>query len=231
MWPQCDGEDKCFKCHQVAQNLNKKVIHHIPCKRWKMSDVVWARSGGLNLTRRWQGVEVKDIPSCAADRDPIVHTVGIKIFFTNQGKGLGQGKIVESHLCHYPVEIEVHEFDPQEGDVLDRYWTKRTGKEIRWGKVIMPPYCLVKVERTRKVLEDYFSTYARAALRQRAEDESASPMVKEMFALALEHEERLPVSMSTRRWIISCQHLSKVVLTTLGSIERPPGEKFDDEAL
>lgn len=190
---RCDGEDKCSKCLQVGQNLNKKVIHHVPCKRWKMQDVVWSRDGGLKLTQRWQGTDVKDIPARAISRDiEPCHTVGIKIFFTDQGKGPNLGKTVESHLFHIPVEVEVHKFDPQEGDVLDRFWTKHVGGVPHQVPVRMKPYCLVKVERTRKVLEDYFYRYAPEAVEQRAKDENASPMVRDMFGLALEHWRSLP---------------------------------------
>ncbi|VTT61028.1 unnamed protein product [Fusarium fujikuroi] len=109
-------EGQCKTCKNVSKS-SPKTIHRVPCLRLRIADVVLYRSGGLKLTRRWAGIEMRDI----GDR---LDTVAVTIE-------------VSQNLCGKPLRMNVVRFRPIDGDVTARYWTdgllgKETFKKRNW---------------------------------------------------------------------------------------------------
>lgn len=68
MYTQCrpnppDPDGPCLACFKVANNKSRKVIHHIGCHRYKLQEITLFRSTATQVTRRWQGSQVRDIPT------------------------------------------------------------------------------------------------------------------------------------------------------------------------
>ncbi|KJZ77239.1 hypothetical protein HIM_03560 [Hirsutella minnesotensis 3608] len=134
-----DEQAECLPC-QLFSKTSKKTIHRIACFRHKLIDTVLFRSGGLGLTERWGGTEMKNVSVCdrlAAHGKRSIHvTLGI---------------------CEKPLVLEVIGFTTRHGDVTARYWYTREGDqghEVRRKKEI-EPFCLVNVHATA----DYFEQY------------------------------------------------------------------------
>ncbi|KAM0354307.1 hypothetical protein ACHAPU_001351 [Fusarium lateritium] len=125
---------KCKTCKRFSKT-SPKTIHRVPCLRLRITDIVLYRSGGLNLTRRWKSIEMRDV----TDRVPMVPlTIGIS-----------------QNLCEKPLLIEVVRFTPREGDVTARYWTDYlTGKET-FKKKELAIYCLKSIHDTANQLRQY----------------------------------------------------------------------------
>ncbi|KAG6040577.1 hypothetical protein E4U41_000085 [Claviceps citrina] len=125
----------CVACLGFSK-VSKKTLHHVSCYRGKLTDVTLYRKGGLNLTKRWTGTEMKDVGDrINSDRRIIEITLGI---------------------CP-PLSIKVVRFRAGEGDVVARYWTVREGErgdEIK-KKKDLEPYCLVDIWATAAVFEKY----------------------------------------------------------------------------
>lgn len=59
-----DSEDPagpCEACSRVAQNYSRKVLHHIPCHRYKLQEVVLFRTSGSRVTDRWHSAQVRNV--------------------------------------------------------------------------------------------------------------------------------------------------------------------------
>ncbi|KIL90395.1 hypothetical protein FAVG1_06126 [Fusarium avenaceum] len=125
---------KCKTCKRFSKT-SPKTIHRVPCLRLRITDIVLYRSGGLNLTRRWKSIEMRDIP----DR-LVMSPLTIEI---------------SQNLCEKPFFIEVVRFIPREGDVTARFWTKNLmGKETTQKKEL-EPYCLLSIHDTADKLRQY----------------------------------------------------------------------------
>lgn len=93
------------------------------------------RSGGLNLTKRWEGIEMRDVSN-----RQIMSSIVIQ---------------VSQDFCKKPISIEVVQFEPQEGDVTARYWTEcHSGRTTRKKKEL-PTYCLKSIYATAKEVRRY----------------------------------------------------------------------------
>ncbi|KAF4457374.1 hypothetical protein F53441_703 [Fusarium austroafricanum] len=129
-------EGKCKTCKKFSKT-SPKTIHRVPCLRLRISDVILYRSGGLNLTQRWAGIEMRDI----GDRlDTII--VSIK---------------VSQNLCGAPLSMNVVRFKPRAGDVTARYWTDGllgNGKET-FKKKELASYCLADIYDTAERVRQY----------------------------------------------------------------------------
>ncbi|TWU77659.1 hypothetical protein ED733_008160 [Metarhizium rileyi] len=131
-----DAESSCIQCRSFSK-VSKKTLHHVSCYRNKLTDVVLFRKGGLNLTARWKGTEMKDV----GDRIP-EDTRSIQIT-------LG--------LCEKPIEIKVVRFRATSTDVVARFWTVKEGDrgdEIK-KKKDLEPFCLVDIWATASYFERY----------------------------------------------------------------------------
>ncbi|CAM1502687.1 Fc.00g074630.m01.CDS01 [Cosmosporella sp. VM-42] len=105
-----EGDSNCLACAKVRRN-SKKLIHDLPCVRWKLTRITLYRDGGLNLTRRWSGLELKDVPA--------IHRNAPSRFIE-----------VQQGLCSVPLKFEVVEFEPQPGDATARFWTGSIHKTV-----------------------------------------------------------------------------------------------------
>ncbi|KAF9776451.1 hypothetical protein IL306_005359 [Fusarium sp. DS 682] len=125
---------ECETCKKVSKT-SPKTIHRIPCLRVRIADIILYRTGGLNLTRRWTGIEMRDI----GDR------LGTKIVTIE----------VSQNLCGKPLRINVVPFKPRDGDVTARYWTDcHFGKET-FKKKELATYCLENIYDTAESVRQY----------------------------------------------------------------------------
>ncbi|RSM08092.1 hypothetical protein CDV31_008305 [Fusarium ambrosium] len=125
---------ECISCKIVNQD-SPKIHRFMPCQRLKIADLVLYRCGGLNLTRRWKGIQMRDV----SDRVDNIPTV-IKV---SQG------------LCRKPLLMKVVRFKPRPGDVTARYWTDSLfGKDV-FKKKELASYCLYDIMTTAVAVEKY----------------------------------------------------------------------------
>lgn len=133
-----DPSGDCVGCKTFSKT-SKKTIHRMPCYRGKITDAVLFRAGGLELTKRWKGTEMKDVGDRVSPKD--VRTV----LFT-----LG--------ICKEEVKIEVVQFRPQSGDVTARFWMD--GEQGVRKKKDLAHYCLANIQKTASYFEDYIKRNA-----------------------------------------------------------------------
>ncbi|KAF4978427.1 hypothetical protein FZEAL_5191 [Fusarium zealandicum] len=134
--PEIEGdlEGECSACHRIAAD-SANTIHIGPCLRLKISDLILYRCGGLNLTRRWKGIEMRDV----ADRlDPTPITIRIS-----------------QDLCDTPLVVRVVRFVPRDGDVTARYWTDYLEGQETFKKKELANYCLEDIVSTAEEVEQY----------------------------------------------------------------------------
>lgn len=149
----------------------------MPCYRGKITDAVLFRSGGLQLTTRWRGTEMKDV----GDR---VHPRKIRtISFT-----LGISK--------HPIIVNVTEFRPRDGDVLARFWTVPGGEHGVRKRKDLTPFCLADIHKTFAYYKEYIENHAVEVLkRERAGGEMAPRTILETtYKAAIDYYEDLVVS-------------------------------------
>ncbi|KFA69180.1 hypothetical protein S40285_00095 [Stachybotrys chlorohalonatus IBT 40285] len=133
-----DPTGDCLTCKAYNKG-SKKTLHRTPCCRHKLTNSTLFRKGGLQLTERWTGTQMRDIPR--GDRiDPddvrtIQWTLG---------------------LCDTPMTVRCVKFRPRPGDVTARYWTVLgdDGQEIRMEQQLSP-YCLDDIQETANDFEKY----------------------------------------------------------------------------
>ncbi|KAH7178705.1 hypothetical protein DER46DRAFT_622278 [Fusarium sp. MPI-SDFR-AT-0072] len=146
-------EGQCKTCKKFSKT-SPKTIHRVPCLRLRIADVVLYRSGGLKLTRRWAGIEMRDI----GDR---LDTVAVTIE-------------VSQNLCGKPLRMNVVRFRPIDGDVTARYWTDGLlGKET-FKKKELANYCLENIYDTAESVRQYTIDNALPAFYHTIQEESES---------------------------------------------------------
>ncbi|UPL01846.1 hypothetical protein LCI18_012780 [Fusarium solani-melongenae] len=125
---------ECVSCKAVHKE-SPKLIRFMPCQRFKIADLVLYRCGGLNLTRRWKGIQMRDV----SDRIDNIPTV-IK---------------VSQDLCRKPLLMRVVRFKPRAGDVTARYWTDSLSGKETFKKKELASYCLHDIVSTAEAVERY----------------------------------------------------------------------------
>lgn len=135
-----DPMGACIGC-QTFSRTSKKTIHRMPCYRGKVTDAVLFRSGGLELTKRWKGTEMRDVTDRINPKDirTIKFTLGI---------------------CEEPITVEVVAFQPQSGDVTARYWMVPDGELGVRKKKDLAHYCLFSIQKTADYFEEYIKKHA-----------------------------------------------------------------------
>ncbi|KAK4082370.1 uncharacterized protein Triagg1_2182 [Trichoderma aggressivum f. europaeum] len=128
-----DPSGDCVGCKTFSKT-SKKTIHRMPCYRGKITDAVLFRNGGLELTKRWKGTEMKDVGDRPNPRD-------IRTVFITLG------------ICKEEVQIEVVAFRPQSGDVTARFWMD--GEQGVRKKKDLAHYCLADIQKTASYFEEY----------------------------------------------------------------------------
>ncbi|KAF5543128.1 hypothetical protein FPHYL_11342 [Fusarium phyllophilum] len=146
-------EGQCKTCMNFSKT-SPKTIHRVPCLRLRIADVILYRTGGLKLTKRWAGIEMRDI----GDR---LDTVAVTIE-------------VSQNLCSKPLRMKVVRFRPIEGDVTARYWTDGLlGKET-FKKKELANYCLENIYDTAESVRQYTIDNALPAFYHTIQEESES---------------------------------------------------------
>ncbi|KAI6081992.1 hypothetical protein F4821DRAFT_274478 [Hypoxylon rubiginosum] len=156
--PDDEGQD-CLTCRKI--NLDsKKVIHRLQCLRWKLAEVVLFREGGLELTRRWSGVKVKDLGprDWANDR---IRTIKVTIGYRGN-----------------PLELTVRKFKPNQTDVTWKNWVDRTGTKRKFN---IEPYALASTQSTSKEYQQYIFQHAWAAVSEYSDNPRVHPVVRETY--------------------------------------------------
>ncbi|KAF5558292.1 hypothetical protein FNAPI_5163 [Fusarium napiforme] len=146
-------EGQCKTCKNFSKT-SLKTIHRVPCLRLRIADVVLYRSCGLKLTKRWTGIEMRDI----GDR---LDTVAVTIE-------------VSQNLCDKPLRMNVVRFRPIDGDVTARYWTDGLlGKET-FKKKELANYCLENIYDTAESVRQYTIDNCLPAFYHTIQEESES---------------------------------------------------------
>lgn len=135
-----------------------------------MTSTVFYRPGGLNLTRRWVGTQVKDVGDWA------------------------DGTVLEIHMAQglapTPMILSVRRFIPAEGDVLVRRWVDNgVAKEH-----VLPPYALADIRKTAVAFEKYLREHAFEGLSEAVKD--SDELIKRTYNMAFMHYNSLPVCLS-----------------------------------
>ncbi|RFU73524.1 tetratricopeptide repeat domain containing [Trichoderma arundinaceum] len=135
-----DPTGDCVGCKTFSKT-SKKTIHRMPCYRGKITDAILFRSGGLELTDRWKGTEMKDVADRINPKD--IRTIS----FT-----LG--------ICTEPIQVEVVAFQAQSGDITARYWVIPDGEHGVRKKKDLAHYCLANIQKTAAYFEEYIKKHA-----------------------------------------------------------------------
>ncbi|KAL8377448.1 hypothetical protein RB595_008230 [Gaeumannomyces hyphopodioides] len=194
---RCDPTDPddpsapCQSCLKVNQN-SKKMIHACICRRYRLTEMVLSRQGGLGMTTRWSGTLMKDV----SDRvDDLVRTVELKIFYSHHPQ--------RPDLYHYPIRFAVHRFRPKEGDVLHRRWKTRDNVPMI---TEMTPFALNDINQSAADLEQFIGDHVFEAMRAAVQDSEL--IVRETYEMAIdyfrslepEHEERIFLGNLFKLW-------------------------------
>jgi hypothetical protein len=198
-----DSDGYCVPCKSFSRS-SKKTIHRTPCYREKLSDVVLYRKGGLNLTKRWSGTEMKNVTERGGP-DTVHH-----IEFT-----LG--------IFGEPIRIDVVPFVPIEGDETVRYWTvKEGGLEVRKFKHL-EAFCLADIHQTAEYFETYVQSNAieafmslRGPMVSDGSGSQALPDIMERtYIYALAHYWNLPNTVKTSSTSQAIMNREKKLLGSL----------------
>ncbi|KAI0427244.1 hypothetical protein F5Y09DRAFT_37618 [Xylaria sp. FL1042] len=158
----------CVCCKKVLSLETKKVIHRIPCLRWRLNDIVLFRVGGLELTKRWKGVSVQNL-RLGDWADERVVTISI---------------CITTLLCK-PLSLNVRRFRPCSNDTLYRHWKR---KDTDPPMVInLPSYALADVNATSLEYQQFIEQNAEEAIRRFTNDPTVNEIVRWTFSVALSH--------------------------------------------
>ncbi|KAL3607338.1 hypothetical protein FPOAC2_02321 [Fusarium poae] len=127
-------EGKCRTCKRFSKT-SPKTIHRVPCLRLRITEIVLYRSGGLNLTQRWKGIEMRDIP-----HRPNTSVIEIR---------------VSQDFWEKTIPLQVVQFIPIDGDVTARYWTEYCSGNLAFKKKELATYCLRSIYETAKEVRQY----------------------------------------------------------------------------
>jgi len=171
---QCDVAPEaaglpCSTCTSVKKD-SRKIIHNLPCRRWKLTEISLDRPGFLGFTRRFSHRQMGDIDG-----------VGPRV---RVGISVDPGKPV--------LAVEVHRFVPIPGDVTSRrYISNGTYKYVE-----IPPYCLADINQTAKAFRDHVEGNALHSLRGAAEEaaKDGNVILSRTFFRIYEHISGLQVS-------------------------------------
>ncbi|KAF7538157.1 hypothetical protein G7054_g3141 [Neopestalotiopsis clavispora] len=157
--PGPDGPNgPCLPCYKIQNSDSKKVVHRLPCSRFKLTDTVMFRTGGLNFTKRqgWQGAAMMDMRPCDWADDVII-TIDLTLGY-----------------CEQPIKLQVRRFKPQEGvDITSRFWLDSHGQQQTTD---IAPYALHNIKAHRAVLMEHVTHNAYHAIKRYAENETVHPL-------------------------------------------------------
>ncbi|KAH9996735.1 hypothetical protein F4779DRAFT_631537 [Xylariaceae sp. FL0662B] len=160
---------RCLNCRLLNQE-SKKVVHRIPCLRYKLTEIVLFREGGLGLTQRWNGVKMKDLGPRDWDggrERPLKITIG-------------------KFKCSF--ELVVRKFKPLPTDITWRNWVDRS-KTLK--RIEIEPYALANITKTAKEYKSYVYVNAQPALRQYVKNPKVDELVRKTYNAALDYAIKL----------------------------------------
>ncbi|KAI5918987.1 hypothetical protein F4810DRAFT_703882 [Camillea tinctor] len=120
----------CLNC----KNVVKPIMCKLPCLRWIITDSSLYREQVMPyqlFSRRWQSMDLVDISNWASSE---TKTIRISQIFLDA-----------------PYEVEVREFVPVEGDMIDAIWT--SGSVVKRQRA--PLYALSNMEKTARMLRQF----------------------------------------------------------------------------
>ncbi|KAI5865233.1 hypothetical protein GGS23DRAFT_594776 [Durotheca rogersii] len=167
--PENPKEEDCLTCRGVKLE-SKKVIHRLPCLRWKLAEIVLFRDGGLDLTKRWTGVKMKDLGPRDWD-----------------GSELRRVKITIGCPA-FPLQLTVRKFHPNSLDVTWKHWVDSKGNKKRFD---IQPFALADIRKTAYEYDEYVYMYARLAVREYSRNERVDTLVRETYDAALKYALRV----------------------------------------
>ncbi|KAH8652072.1 hypothetical protein BX600DRAFT_516155 [Xylariales sp. PMI_506] len=156
----------CQTCSSVGDS--KKVIHRLPCVRWKLTSTCLFRSGGLKFTNRpgWDGTVMRDLGE-ADWADGNILTIQVSL-----------------GLCSSPIELNVRKFNPRPGDVLPRFWKDRYGNQRT---TYIEPYALANIDRSAQTFQQHITLNAFDAVGQYANNPDVHELVRKTYKAAWNH--------------------------------------------
>ncbi|KAI1076678.1 hypothetical protein F5B20DRAFT_584098 [Whalleya microplaca] len=169
--PDLDNPEslRCLNCRLLNQE-SKKVVHKIPCLRYKITEIALFREGGLGLTQRWTGAKMKDL--------------GPRDWTSEQTPTI---KIILAKYEH-PFEAEVRRFKPNSTDITWRNWVDPAGNLRR---INIEPYALANISKTAAEYSAYVFENANLAVRQYTKNPTVNELVRKTYAAALDYTRKL----------------------------------------
>ncbi|KAI1407687.1 hypothetical protein F5Y13DRAFT_174416 [Hypoxylon sp. FL1857] len=167
--PENPEGEGCLTCRKI--NLDsKKVIHRHPCLRFKLAEIVLFREGGLNLTKRWAGVKMKNLgPRDWTGEKP--RTIAVSIGCTK-----------------HPFEMTVKRFVPKDGDITWKCWVDSKGTKR---KTNIEPYALADIWKTAEEYKNYVYEYKWVAIREYFNKPEVDVLVQKTYKAALDYVHKL----------------------------------------
>ncbi|KAK3331053.1 hypothetical protein B0H66DRAFT_613055 [Apodospora peruviana] len=166
-----DPEGWCVPCKGVWPTLSKKVIHRLPCVRYKCTEIVlyrpYVRGGSLNAIRR------REEPSMTGLDTQEWASKEIKTIDITLG------------ICEEPVALKVCKFTPQDGKVLVRTWLEGSVDKD------MPPYALADMRSTACWFREYVTRNCLQPTTLGLALQNSDPLIQETYKAAIQHYYRL----------------------------------------
>lgn len=171
-----DPEGPCLTCAMVSKT-SKKVIHRVSCVRYKLQEITLYRTSGLGITKRWEGVTMRDVDFTDAPE------LDIRFIQMDQG------------LCSEPMAFRVRRFVPQPGDVLYRKWLDKNDQIHKM--VELAPYALADIHETKDIFVKYIDNHAFECLHRFVSNShtetlgNAQDVIRDTYTMALSHFQSL----------------------------------------
>lgn len=160
----------CATCLGVRRD-SKKIIHDVPCIRFKVTSMAVYRPGGLDYTKRFDHTKVVDVTDYS---DNAIYDIEIT-----------------QDLCSHPMRLRVRRFNPKDTDVTyRRYMDNGTAKRQDTGA-----FCLASVEETASGFSQYIDCNALEGLERAAK--FSDGIVREVFKMIASHCRSLSVRPDT----------------------------------
>ncbi|KAI1499551.1 hypothetical protein F5X99DRAFT_273021 [Biscogniauxia marginata] len=162
--PDLENPEKgdCLTCRSISQE-SKKVIHRLPCLRWKLTETVLFREGGLDLTTRWTGVKVRDL--------------GPKDWVEDKPRSIS----ISLGLCNVSMVLSVKKFQPIRGDVTWRDWVDSNREAHRTD---IEPYALANINQAAQEYLTHVNDNATDAIRRYGTNSCVDSLVRKTFMAA-----------------------------------------------
>ncbi|KAK0619374.1 hypothetical protein B0T14DRAFT_207330 [Immersiella caudata] len=163
----------CTTCQGVKKGT-KKTIHNLPCFRYKLTEILLYRCGGLGYTKRFTHEELVDI------------------------EGIGEQHVVymTSDFAKTAIKLEVRLFQPSPDDILVRRFLDDDGVPR---EVPLPPYCLASIKKTSEEFDKYIQERALNGLLEAAENVDVPVIIRRTFEMIAKYCDALTETVTVKR--------------------------------